>query len=90
MPKLSRWERVAGSLVSKPPSYKCEAKTRAGGLCQAPAMHNGRCKLHGGCSTGPLTEAGKARIRIAQRARWHVWQQAQPDCRPSLEPGMAR
>jgi hypothetical protein len=27
---------------------RCGAKTRAGGVCQAPAMRNGRCHKHGG------------------------------------------
>lgn len=40
---------------------KCEAKTRRGTPCQAPAGWNGRCKLHGGLSTGPRTQAGKAK-----------------------------
>ena len=31
----------------------CGAKTRAGGRCQAPAMANGRCRVHGGTSSGP-------------------------------------
>lgn len=31
---------------------KCEAKTRAGGKCQKSPMPNGRCRLHGGLSTG--------------------------------------
>src|ERR1035437_10291942 len=31
---------------------KCGAKTRAGGKCKAPAMPNGRCRVHGGQSTG--------------------------------------
>ena len=31
----------------------CGAKTRAGGKCKAPAMANGRCRVHGGKSTGP-------------------------------------
>jgi hypothetical protein len=39
---------------------ECGAKTRHGEPCQAPAMKNGRCKLHGGKSTGPKTEKGKA------------------------------
>lgn len=30
----------------------CGAKTRAGGRCKAPAMANGRCRVHGGSSTG--------------------------------------
>lgn len=32
---------------------KCGAKTRAGGRCRKPKMPNGRCRLHGGMSTGP-------------------------------------
>ena len=35
----------------------CGAKTRAGGQCRAPAMKNGRCRVHGGSSTGPKTPA---------------------------------
>lgn len=42
---------------------KCEALTRRGTLCQRPGNKiNGRCKLHGGRSTGPRTEGGLARI----------------------------
>lgn len=44
---------------------RCGARTRAGTACQQPAMANGRCRLHGGRSTGPRTEAGKARQREA-------------------------
>jgi len=33
---------------------KCGAKSkRTGKPCQQPAMKNGRCRLHGGKSTGP-------------------------------------
>lgn len=34
---------------------KCGAKTRAGGRCRNAQMPNGRCKFHGGMSTGPKT-----------------------------------
>ncbi len=44
---------------------RCGAKTRAGSPCQAPAMKNGRCYLHGGKSTGPRTPEGRARMRAA-------------------------
>ena len=45
---------------------RCGAKTRrGGGACQAPAMPNGRCRMHGGLSTGPKTAKGKDRIRKA-------------------------
>jgi len=42
---------------------RCGAKTRKGTPCQAPAMKNGRCRLHGGKSTGPKTPEGVERIR---------------------------
>jgi hypothetical protein len=35
--------------------------------CKSPSMANGRCRLHGGRSTGPRTLEGKAR---AQKANW--------------------
>ncbi len=44
---------------------RCGAKTRAGCPCQAPAMTNGRCRMHGGLSTGPRTPEGRARVRAA-------------------------
>jgi hypothetical protein len=31
---------------------RCQARTRRGTECQSPAMPNGRCRLHGGLSTG--------------------------------------
>lgn len=50
---------------------RCGARTRAGGQCQVrvePGFR--RCRLHGGLSTGPKTEAGKSRIRAATLKRW--------------------
>jgi len=44
---------------------RCGAKTRRGTGCQCPAMPNGRCRLHGGLSTGPKTAEGIERIRRA-------------------------
>jgi TatA/E family protein of Tat protein translocase len=44
---------------------RCGAKRRRGTPCQCPAMANGRCRLHGGLSTGPKTLAGIAHIREA-------------------------
>ena len=46
---------------------RCGAKTRRGAACQAPAMPNGRCRLHVGKSTGPRTAEGLERCR---RANW--------------------
>jgi len=42
-------------------------RPRVGGCCRQPAMGNGRCRMHGGLSTGPRTAEGLARAR---RARW--------------------
>jgi hypothetical protein len=44
---------------------KCGAMTRRQTRCQSPAMKNGRCRLHGGLSTGPRTPEGIERIRQA-------------------------
>ena len=37
--------------------------------CRAKALPNGRCKLHGGMSTGPKTLEGKQAIGAATKAR---------------------
>jgi len=48
------------------PGQRCGAKTRKGTECQRPAnKRNGRCRVHGGASTGPRTEEGRARISDA-------------------------
>ena len=44
---------------------RCGAKTRAGCPCKAPAMQNGRCRMHGGAATGP-SAGGRARIAAAR------------------------
>ena len=61
--------------VSRP---ECGARTRVDGHCRArvhwprgAAEPKARCRLHGGLSTGPKTDEGKARIAASNRAR-HV------------------
>lgn len=59
----------------------CGAKTRAGGKCKAPAMANGRCRVHGGASTGPKDARGNLNARthgfysdaltVDERKLWH-------------------
>ena len=46
---------------------RCNAHTRAGDCCRQPAMKNGRCRMHGGLSTGPRTAEGRARCAAARR-----------------------
>ena len=49
---------------------KCGAYARTtGNPCRARAMPNGRCKLHGGMSTGPKTTEGRQAIAQATRQR---------------------
>jgi hypothetical protein len=49
---------------------RCCARTRRGSPRQCQALTNGRCKLHGGMSTGARTPEGRARIAAAARRRW--------------------
>lgn len=44
---------------------RCGARTRSGSPCRGPAMANGRCRMHGGKSTGPKTPEGKAKCAQA-------------------------
>jgi hypothetical protein len=53
----------AGDYLTAP---RCGAKTRAGCACRQPAMTNGRCRLHGGRSTGARTAEGCRRARTAR------------------------
>jgi len=49
---------------------KCGAYARSTGQpCQAKALTNGRCKNHGGMSTGPTTLEGRQAIAQATRQR---------------------
>src|SRR6185369_16680650 len=47
-PRINPMQRRLAMLESR----RCGAKTRKGGLCRSPAMPNGRCRMHGGKSTG--------------------------------------
>ena len=59
-----KW-RLALDMANAVP--RCGAKTRAGTPCNGPGMPNGRCRMHGGKSTGPRTADGLERCR---RANW--------------------
>jgi len=49
---------------------RCGAYARTtGNPCQAKALTNGRCKNHGGMSTGPKTPEGRQAIAQATRQR---------------------
>jgi len=56
---------------------RCGARNRKGSSCQCPAMRGKkRCRLHGGKSTGPRTEAGLRRIRLANLKHGHFTKEA--------------
>jgi len=71
-----RQERKQWHATKKKDRPQCGAKTRTGKPCQAPAVWdtyndmaaNGRCRMHGGLSTGPSLE-GIERISEANRQR---------------------
>ena len=70
---LASWRRA---LTFANASARCGARRRADGKpCQQPAMPNGRCRMHGGMSTGPRTPQGLERSR---KANWkHGWYSAE-------------
>ena len=56
--------------VPKSKRARCGAKCRSGQPCKRLAMPGRkRCRNHGGCSTGPKTAEGQARIAEANRRR---------------------
>ncbi len=58
----------------------CGARTRAGTPCRRKDLYeNGRCRLHGGWSTGPRTPEGK--VKVTQNLPWVKKRESQ------LEPG---
>ena len=54
---------------------KCGAYARSTGMpCRAGALRNGRCKNHGGLSTGPQTPEGRRAVAEATQKRMHSGQ----------------
>ncbi len=50
-------------MTNEPRESRCGARTRAGHPCKKWALSGrSRCRNHGGCSTGPRTIEGKARV----------------------------
>jgi len=64
------WAHGVPDLVFTFPSF-CKAQTRAGQPCKKrPSPGKMRCRLHGGLSTGPKTEEGRARCKAAALESW--------------------
>lgn len=52
------------------PPTLCGARTRRGTQCAMSRIPGrGRCRLHGGASTGPRTAEGKAKVTLNLRSR---------------------
>jgi hypothetical protein len=65
---IDRMRARLEALLKANAAPRCGARSkRTGKPCQGAAMPNGRCKLHGGKSTGPRTPEGLER---SKRARW--------------------
>ena len=68
------WKKWCASDVRHPlpeacRGLTCGAKTRAGTPCKRRDLYSsGRCKLHGGLSTGPRSAEGKARSALNGKA----------------------
>ncbi len=66
---LDREPPEAGWAMRKTERLRCGARCRDGHQCRAPAVwdkkhdrpKNGRCRMHGGLSTGPKTLEGRRR-----------------------------
>ena len=60
-PYVPDWRKALKAANAAP---RCGAKKRRKGTpCGSPAMANGRCRIHGGASTGPRTPEGLERSR---------------------------
>ena len=63
--------RASGPSLRELRDRPCGARTRAGHPCRRKGMgKGGRCPNHGGMSTGPRTQEGRARVSTALKARW--------------------
>ena len=70
---LARGKTWPAVVARRNSSTSCGAKTRTGAPCRRMGLGNGRCRNHGGLSSGPKSIAGRTRIAKAQRRRWAKW-----------------
>src|SRR5262249_35917094 len=65
-------------MANAAPRFGARSK-RTGKPCRAAAMPNGRCKVHGGKSTGPRTPEGLERSRRANWKHGHFSREAKAE-----------
>ena len=63
-PGAEPWQIALDAANAAP---RCGARCRSGLPCKGPAMAAGRCRMHGGASTGPKTATG---LEQSRKARW--------------------
>ena len=69
-------QAIRGPRRSKLPA--CGARCRDGPPCRLKVEPwRDRCRLHGGLSTGPRTDAGKARLSASMAERWAAWRRGE-------------
>jgi hypothetical protein len=67
---------------------RCLAKTRRGTECQSAAYkHNGRCRLHGGLSTGARTQAGREKLAASKTKHGRFTKQKRAEAKRRAETG---
>ena len=68
-PHAPGWQRSLRLAEAAP---RCGARRKSDGqACRQPGMANGRCRMHGGLSTGPRTPEGLERSRTARWKHGH-------------------
>jgi hypothetical protein len=65
-PRPTGWLRHGNPPGDLRLARRCGARARSGCPCRQPAMANGRCRFHGGKSTGPKTALGGEKSRLSQ------------------------
>ena len=77
---IDRMRARLEALLKANAAPRCGAcSKRTGKACQGAAMPNGRCKLHGGKSTGPRTPEGLERSRRANWKHGHFSREAKAE-----------
>jgi hypothetical protein len=77
---IDRMRARLEALLKANAAPRCGARSkRTGKPCQGAAMPNGRCKLHGGKSTGPRTPEGLERSRRANRKHGYYSREAKAE-----------
>ena len=78
--ELGRVRARLEALLKANAAPRCGARSkRTGKPCRGAAMPNGRCKLHGGKSTGPRTMEGLERSRRANWKHGHFSREAKAE-----------